>query len=65
MTCQRRSSKLKIALDKAAYQPGERIVATATLINVGDAPINVRRSADETGRSDGLGLTVEGLGERA
>ena len=46
--------KLKIALDKAAYQPGERIVATATLINVGDAPINVRRSADETGRSDGF-----------
>ena len=46
--------KLQIALDKAAYQPGERIVATATLMNVGDAPINVRRSADETGRSDGF-----------
>jgi hypothetical protein len=46
--------KLQIALDKAAYQPGERIVAAATLINVGDAPINVRRSADETGRSDGF-----------
>jgi hypothetical protein len=46
--------KLQIALDKVAYQPGERIVATATLINVGDAPINVRRSADETGRSDGF-----------
>jgi hypothetical protein len=46
--------KLRIALDKAAYQPGERIVAMARLINVGDAPINVRRSADETGRSDGF-----------
>ena len=46
--------KLQIALDKAAYQPGERNVATARLINVGDAPINVRRSADETGRSDGF-----------
>jgi hypothetical protein len=46
--------KLQIALDKAAYQPGERIVATATLTNVGDAPIFVRRSADETGRSDGF-----------
>jgi len=49
--------RLQIALDKAAYQPGERIVVTATLINVGDAPINVRRSGDETGRSDGF--TVE------
>jgi hypothetical protein len=46
--------KLQIALDKTAYQAGERIVATATLLNVGDAPINVRRSADETGRSDGF-----------
>jgi hypothetical protein len=46
--------KLHIALDKAAYQAGERIVATATLSNVGNAPINVRRSADETGYSDGF-----------
>jgi hypothetical protein len=46
--------KLHIALDKAAYQPGERIVATATLTNVGDAPITIRRSADDTGRSDGF-----------
>jgi hypothetical protein len=46
--------KLQIALDKAAYQPGERIVVTATLINVGDAPIDVQRSGDETGRSDGF-----------
>jgi hypothetical protein len=46
--------KLQIALDKAAYQPGEQIVATATLTNVGDAPIDIRRSADETGRSDGF-----------
>lgn len=46
--------KLQITLDKAAYQPGEQIVATATLTNVGDAPINIRRSADETGRSDGF-----------
>jgi hypothetical protein len=45
---------LQITLDKAAYQPGERIVATATLNNVGNAPINVRRSADETGASDGF-----------
>jgi hypothetical protein len=46
--------ELQIALDKAAYQPGERIVATVTLTNVGDAPITVHRSADETGRSDGF-----------
>lgn len=46
--------KLQIALDKAAYQPGERIVATATLTNIGNAPITVRRSVDETGRSDGF-----------
>lgn len=46
--------KLQIALDKAAYQPGERIVATATLTNVGNGPITVRRSIDETGRSDGF-----------
>jgi hypothetical protein len=50
--------KLQIALDKAAYQPGEPIVVTATLINVGDAPINVHRSADETGRSDGFRVEV-------
>ena len=30
--------KLQIALNKAAYRSGEPIVATATLINVGDAP---------------------------
>jgi hypothetical protein len=34
--------KLRIALDKVAYQPGERIVATATLANTGTAPIAVR-----------------------
>jgi hypothetical protein len=50
--------KLQVSLDKAAYQPGERIVATATLINVGDAPIDVRRSADETGRSDGFNVEL-------
>jgi len=46
--------KLQIVLDKAVYQPGDRIEVTATLTNVGDAPIDVRRSADETGRSDGF-----------
>jgi hypothetical protein len=45
---------LQITLDRAAYRPGERIVATARLTNVGDAPIDIRRSADETGRSDGF-----------
>ena len=46
--------KLQIALDKTAYQSGERILVTATLTNVGDAPIFVRRSPDETGHDDGF-----------
>ena len=46
--------KLQIALDKTTYQSGDRIVVTATLANVGNAPIDVRHSADETGRSDGF-----------
>jgi hypothetical protein len=45
---------LQIALDKAAYRPGEPIVATATLTNVGNAAIDVRRSAGETGGADGF-----------
>jgi hypothetical protein len=46
--------QLRIALDKTAYQPGELIVATATLTNIGNAPMVVHRSTDETGRSDGF-----------
>jgi hypothetical protein len=46
--------RLRLALDKTAYQPGEPIVATATLTNIGNAPMIVHRSTDETGRSDGF-----------
>jgi hypothetical protein len=57
--------ELRITPDKAAYQPGERIVITATLTNVGNAPIIVRRSDDETGRSDGFRVELSKDGANA
>jgi hypothetical protein len=46
--------KLHVSLDRTVYRQGDRIVATATLTNVGNAPTTIRHSTDETGRSDGF-----------